>query len=351
MTKINISIESCIRYFEDNKKRNDFLTFQVKLPLNVSREKGLFSVKTRTNGKEENIFSQKFQVFENHITFFNSHEDPVVKDNKFIYLSLHIPTEIIKQDFDVMSISISGLSSYDFEQEFNNFSNYLNQPLQSFIDIDSATIFSKKDTILTLHLGDISGKYTEETFLLGKNDFFCFDKYIEKYSYIGVQCSYENKSPEIEEKHIIKGQKGIYETGILRNEDGDIISQGLLPFNHRFLNQYYSNPHSNFGFIEVNSINEILEYHKKNPIQYFESSLNFLEPEYRKQNTYSQAKLFKSGIIKKSSHLDLKVCQGCLMSHICVQVIPSGLSHELMRKNISLTDSYSCLIHQLIIKK
>lgn len=351
MKNIKISIECCIRYFKQQIKRNDFLTFQIPLPIKYIGKEAVFYLQSLKDNQKINIFEQKFVIEENHITFFNSHEDPILKDENFVYLSLHTPTEIIPKDFKVLGLSIEGFEKSPINYRFEELTaDKLFHNMKSNICKDGYTIESNEATTLTLHLGDKEGVYTEETFPIDKSNSFNFKEYVKNYVYIGLQCSYENQNPEIEEKHIIKGQKGIYETAILKDSNGKIISQGLLDFDDKYLNTYQDKEIQENGFQEVLSIDELIEFHKTTPIQYFESSLPFLYSTYTSQNTYSQARIFKMGKVRKH-HIELKVCQSCQLNTECLQVVPSGLSEDLFKKNLRLRTFKECAIYNLIKEK
>lgn len=344
MKKINISIEHCLRYFENEIKRDSFLTFQVPFPHNVREREAKFSLFSENNSL---IFTQSFIIKNNHIQFFGSHEDPIVSDKDNIFLSLHIPIDRLPKTFTSLKLQVNGLENFDLEQMFSDINFNTCNNLFSSISSDGFSIKSEKDCTLTFHLGDNQANYKEESFTLNRNKEFNFKDYVQRFQYIGIQCSYEDIFPEIEEKHIIKGQKGIYETSILYKED-TIIAQGLLPFDNKYLNQIQTTEKQ---FIKVNNIKELIEYHKEHPICFFESSIEFLEPSYRANNTYSQSKVYAEKKTKKQTHLDLSLCKECKFSCECIQVVPSGLSHELLLKTLPKSNYNDCEIHELINKK
>lgn len=351
MKNIKISIECCVRYFKQQIKRNDFLTFQIPLPIRYVGKEAVFYLKHIDGNHKNNIIKQEFIIEDTHITFFNSHEDPILKDEQFVYLSLHTPTEIIPKNFKTLELSLDGFEEHTIKYTFEELTaNKLFHNMKSIITGDGYCIQSNEATTLTLHLGDKNGLYKEEFFKLEERDSFNFKQYLKDYVYIGLQCSYENKIPEIEEKHIIKGQKGIYETAIIKDCNGEIISQGLLDFDDKYLNTYQDKEMQENGFKEVLTIYELVEFHSRNPIQYFESSLPFLYPEYISKNTYSQSRLFKTGKSRKH-HIDLKVCKNCSLNTECLQVIPSGLSEELFKRNLKLKSFKDCSIYVMIKEK
>jgi len=345
-SKVSFSVEKGFRYFSN--KVSFFHFFMVQLQIDKKEVVDgyyLFKLLSLNNNL---VYSKKIQIdsLNNRIITHNSHEDPLVQDEYFYYICFQIDSEKI--------IDFNENLNFCFQSESGNliFSKII-EPLSPIYNkyttrhyskiIDNYNLVSDKDCIFTLHLGDRYGKYSEESFLLLAGETFNFFKYIQQYSYVGLQCSYEHESPEIEEKHIVIGQKGIYLSGFAKIENKKISS--VLPFNEKYQQEY-----SIEQLTEITSIDELIFYYKNNKIKpkFFESNLFFLLPQYQNALTYSQDGLFSTKKTNGKTHFFLDVCKNCDKNHKCLQIIPSGLSLELLRKNITLENNSECNIYQLI---
>lgn len=345
-SKVSFSVEKGFRYFSN--KVSFFHFFMVQLQINkkeVVDGNYIFELKT-LNGNL--VYSKNIQIdsLNNRIITPNSHEDPLVSDELFYYICFQIDSEKIiefNKNLNFCFNSNSGKLIYSeiIEPLSPIYKKYITQHYSEIIN--DYIVVSRKDCVFTLHLGDINGNYSEESFPLLAGISFNFLKYIKNYSYVGLQCSYEDEIPEIEEKHIVIGQKGIYLSGFANIENNKI--NAILPFDEKYQQQY-----SREQLIEINSIDDLISYYENKKIKpkFFESNLFFLLPQYQTVLTYNQDGLFSTKKINGKTHFFIDVCKNCDKNYKCIQVIPSGLSLELLKKNIALEDNSSCKVYSLI---
>lgn len=346
MDKITFSLEKGFRIFKS--EINYFHFFMVQFEIDskkINTGDYLFKISNDNIGiKDKKIYIETEQ---GKIITYNSHEDPLVYENNKYYICFQIETELLRK-----LIGKSHISLYSIKNEliaetiiFNLNDKYLKYDGTHYSQLLGNTIHTKKACFLTLHLGDKDAIYSEERFPLNSNEFFDFSEYLKKYEYIGVQCSYEDEDPEIEEKHIVIGQKGIYLSGYLKLDNNIKIEPPLL-FKEAYQKEYLEK-----DLLLVNSLNDLLNFYLKNKRKprYFESTLNFLLPGYLSQLTYNQDGLYSTNPISKKNHFVLEVCKNCNKNYQCLQAIPSGLSQELFKKNIFLDNSNDCDIYTKIL--
>lgn len=344
---ISFSVEKGFRYLNLGISFFHFFMIQFRIKKkNINNGLYCFSL---INDQNEIVFSKEIiiNLEKKIITTPNSHEDPLIESDKYYFLCFQINSEIIStltQELKVVFVCIEPNKKLIY--------SFIVQPLShiyekyktlhySFI-LDDTKIKSVKDCTLTLHLGDINGKYHEENFIFLANTEFNFSQYINNYSYIGVQCSYEQENPEIEEKHIIIGQKGIFLSGYFYENNLKINS--IIPFQEKYQQKYDITK-----FKLIKNIEELIQYYKLNKLvpKYFESTLLFLLPEYKKTITYNQDYLYSNKSPSIKNQFALKVCKNCSKNYKCLQIVPSGLSHELFRRNITLENEKTCSIYQI----
>ena len=341
--KSYLSIETCLRWLQSETTRVSFLTLQI--PLNKKLIDYDNCLTATVKHKNQTIWRQILYIYSDKIVFLDSHEDPTLQDENIVFVNIHLPDFLLKDKPDSLEFKIEQNNTVHFLKQLDKLPyEQLFHTLHSKIEDDC--ILSDKDCQLTFHLGESSSQYHEEEFFLKANFSFNFKKYLKDYSYIGVQCSYENQSPEIEEKHILKGQKGIYETASI--VDKNLKYNSSILFSEKYLNIYDISEMKNFK--KILSIDEIVFYHKDNPIQFFEIDYQFLVHTYKSSLTYSQSNLYTEKQTKGTFHIDNQVCLQCNQKSICMQTVPSGLSYDLMKENIRLEESEhtKCRIYQLI---
>lgn len=343
MPKTILSIENCIRFFKTGIQRDSFLTFQIPILKKLISTSDFF---LKIFAEDSLLLEQNFLINKDKIVFLNSHEDPIIQSSDTVFLSIHISKELLHKKPDTINLEISDTKQIVYNEQFNNL------PYKSLFDslnseiVNDLFIKSNQDCDLTLHLGNAQSKYTEEHFVLKKDELFDFSSYLSQFTYIGVQCSYESKSPEIEEKFIIKGQKGIYETGTYKNA---YVSQ--LAFKNVYINQYDEFNQPELKFKEVYSIDEVINFHQSFPIHYFQTNFYFLIEHYKNNTTYSQSNLFSSKKLRGVVHTSNDICHHCPSKAVCLQIIPSGLSYDLFKENLSKSQPVECRVFQLIKQK
>lgn len=340
MKKTIISIENCIRFFTE-PERSSFLTFQICIDKKHLTSK-IYHLKV--SGDLQTILEQQFLIGQHSITFHGSHEDPILQDDKYVFLSIHLGSQLLKHQPEKITIQIIQ-DHFLYEEVFENLP-YISLFDTLYSQIVENTVTTTKECSLTFHLGQSNSDYHEEQFLLKIGESFDFSHYLPLYSYIGVQCSYEDVFPEIEEKFILKGQKGIYETGTYQDLNHLYVSQ--LPFSNKYINHYNSQNITPSTFNLVNIIDDILNYHQTHTIQYFESDHDFLKEHYKNNLTYSQSNLYSHKKLKGIIHTEQEVCHDCPYKAICLQVVPSGLSYDLLKENIAKSSHQDCRIFTLI---
>ncbi len=345
MSKITFSLEKGFRVFKE--ETNFFHFFMVQFELHQSKiVDGDYFFEIRNNQIGTQVKKIYIDTKQNRIITYNSHEDPLVYENKTYYICFQIEIDLLKKLKGESIISFySTKKDLIAESKIIDLSEkYLKYDGTHYSSLVGNTITSKKECFLTLHLGNKNGSYSEERFSFKANNFFDFSEYIKKYEYIGLQCSYEDEDPEIEEKHIIVGQKGIYLSGYLKL-DGKTLEPPL------FFRKEYQKAYSINDFKKISSIDELFKFYvsKNTKPRYFESTLNFLLPGYLNQLTYNQDGLYSDNPISKKNHFVLEVCKNCPKNYKCLQTVPSGISSELFKKNIFLENHQSCDLYTKLL--
>lgn len=293
----------------------------------------------------------------------NSHEDPLVQNNDNYMICFQLWDGDISQ-FECENVFFNlinhekvvifplthiGNLAQIFKYHFKKY---------SFLT-ENYEIYSDKDCVFRIHLGDENGLYSEVESFLKKGQLFNFKSYLNN-PYVGLQCSYENDVPEIEEKHIVIGQKSMVLSGEYR--ENNVSYKALLPFDSKYQILYSPDEIlvSNFTLIkkekwtEINSIESLLNYYKDKEIKFFESNINFLSHQYKSFSTYGLNKIFtpinKVQKLKKY-HIDLDICKTCPLNAKCVQIVPSELSPLVFKKNLLIENNEECEIFNLIERK
>lgn len=211
--------------------------------------------------------------------------------------------------------------------------------------IDGDKIFTKKPCIIRLHLGKKNKDYKEKDFKLNANETFLFEKYLNDYDYLAVQCAYEidyEVDYDLEEKHILKGLKGIINSDYFEN-NGDIYYP-IIPFSRKYSNK------SKEEYILINSISDLIKFYSENLFyvtKTFEMNENFLLPLYKENKTTSVGKIYSS-LTSKRNHLKNNCCELCKEKSKCLQLVPSGLSESLFKKNLLVENFENCCINKII---
>lgn len=396
MKDIDFAVEKGFRLFEDGISFFHFFMIQARVAVN-SLPDAQYRFTLREQGTKKEVFTIDIIIDSIHqrILTPGSHEDPLVcdEDKENYLICLQLPQEKLEQ-FKNTILEVALFSSQN-NQEILPYTILpdLNQAFLQYTQkhfshlAEAYTIQTDKACVFRLHLGDEQGHYQEKEWSLKAGETFYFKDYIKDYPYIGLQCSYENEMPEIEEKHIVIGQKGMTLSGNywfvpenkemannkdmhnnVNNNDVDkpLLFHALLPFDKNYQILYYNTSESNLpedkgeyalckkeSWIITNSIKEVVDYYKEKTVHFFESDIEFLEPQYRQHQTYGVAKNITDIKKKHKSvfHLDLPVCRNCVHNHKCIQIVPSGLSDRLYKENLSIEETIECRIYQLIEQK
>lgn len=350
-SNIIFSVEKGFRFFQDGISFFHFFMIEFEVPKKLIGNKNYYFSLIDESNKEIYFKDIIIDISNHRIVTPNSHEDPLVENDNSYFICFQIDSELLStftkncqaffyeknsDELTLISCSPVGILSEIYNR-------YKTQHYSKIIN--NHQLVSIKNCSLTLHLGDSDGNYSEQYYQLKVNEIFDFSKYIHGFEYIGVQCSYENEIPEIEEKHIIVGQKGIYLSGYFY--DGQTKISPPLPFVEQYQKQYNKSE-----FTKVNSIEEIINHYKskKTSPKYFESNLYFLLTNYLSTPTYSQDKLYSDKKPHKKNHFLLENCKICPNNFKCIQIVPSGLSSELFKENITLNKHNDCRIFKLFDK-
>jgi hypothetical protein len=348
---IIFSVEKGFRFFEDGISFFHFFMIQFGVEKALIGNKDYYFSLVNENNQE--VYSKDIfiDLTKHRIVTPNSHEDPLVEDDNNYHICFQIDSELLSTlvtpcqalFYEKTSSGLKLLSSASVGILSDIYNRYKTEHYSQIVN--NHQLISKKDCPLTLHLGDSDGNYSEQYYNIKAGEVFDFKKYIQDFEYIGVQCSYENEIPEIEEKHIIVGQKGIYLSGYFHDGENKIMAP--LPFMEHYQKKYESS-----SFTKVDSIEELLEYYETRKIKpkYFESFLYFLLPTYLKKATYNQDKVYSNKNPQKKHHFLSEICKNCPSNFKCLQVVPSGLSSELFKKNIMLEEHTECEIFKLLNK-
>lgn len=369
MKKIDFAIERGFRLFENEINFFHFYMIQIKIEKAQIKDKNyefqLF------NENSEIVYSRRIIIDKekNRIITPFSHEDPLVSDNKNYMIC-----------FQLWDSAFYNIKGNHFLVKFKEGDNLIlaepivfdlkalfKQPDEKISQIeDTYFIKSNEGCIFRFHLGDENGNYSEKEFKLNADQKISFKEYLQ-FPYLGLQCSYENKSPELEEKHIVIGQKGMTLSGDYLSKNKKIYSP-LLPFKKEYKTLYIENDDKlenisrlenfkkDYAIIkedhwhEINSIESLLDFNQEKTIHFYEIDANFIENQYKLKNTYGLNKTYTTKESKKH-HIDLELCQTCQFRSLCMELVPSGLSHDLFKENIFKDEQNECRIYQLIKNK
>lgn len=348
MKEFNIATEKGIRYLD---KENAFYYF-------VSAE-FIFKKDNLTNGNYRITYKSEGKIFYEQnleiditnklIKIENSHEDPLVESDECFFICGQLTKEIIEENKinnDIECLFYLNEKLLRKEKIKSNVLSYLFslEEWNSFLT-DGNKIFTKKPCIIRLHLGKKNKDYKEEEFKLEANKMFLFEKYLQDYDYLAVQCAYEidyEVDYDLEEKHIIKGLKGIINSDYL--EINGNVYYPIIPFSRKYSNK------SKEEYILINSISDLINFYSKNP-EYinktFEMNENFLLMFYKQYQTTAVGKIYSS-LVSKKNHLESNCCEVCQEKSKCLQLVPSGLSESLFRKNLLVENFENCCINKII---
>lgn len=362
-----ISLENIMRFHPDGIDRKVFFNIEVLISKDIAlTNKIILELIVETKQQEYKLLDRVINFHEDRIIFENSHEDPTVAIGNNFCFAMTIERSMLKQKIkelcieekDILSIGGRAYINENGERllilsdKINDipwahiWSDYL---FTSFVD--DYKIKSKKNASLTFHLTDKDGKYSEQTRDVLKNDIIDFEFFVKNYVYVGVQFSiynaYKDIDLDIEEKYVVKGQKGMYQSDVLKIENNTYYPN--IVFHEKFLNKIDKEQEK---FIEINNITKLIEYYENNPknIRYFEMSVDFLIKTYKEKRTYAQSKIYSSNKESKYFHIDNEVCKTCKVNSICIQNVPSNLSEQLKKKVVIMENSSNCRLNNIFNK-
>lgn len=343
MKNYNIAIEKGKRYFEKNIISFYFVAIEFIFKKEEIKS-GCYRFDFKNNGKTFLTQNLKIDVDLKKVNVEKSHEDPLIESNDNYFICGQLTTDLIKKDFTEIECL------FYFEEKLIRKEKFSAESLKSLFlledwnsHVDNYVVKSKEDCTVRVHLGKSDSTYYEEEYSLRKGEVFNFEKYLENHEYVAVQCSYE-KDCDLEEKHVFKGVKGIFNSQYYINEE-DFIP--IFPFSKKYTKLKYD------SFIKINSFEELINYYKKNENDIkktFEMDEQFIVPYYKNHKTSAIGKLY-SDLVPKKYHVDSNLCRECDKKSECMQLIPSGLSEIVFKKNLMVESFKNCSINKLIKSK
>lgn len=345
MKNFNIAIEKGIRYLE----HENVLFYFVAVEFIFKKENlqnGNYKIIYKENNKIFHEQKLKINIDKRKVEVLNSHEDPLIESDEHFFVCGQLTEDILKTN--KINNEVQCLFYIDdilLREEFidKNVLDYL----FSFDNWNSKLldneIYTEKDCVVRMHLGKKNKEYKEEEFSLLSNHKISFKKYLELYDYVAVQCSYDIEY-DLEEKHVLKGLKGICNSDYI--EEHNITYYPIIPFSKKYANK------SETPYLLINSLSEILNFYDNNQ-EYvnktFEMDEKFLLKFYLENRTTAVGKIYSS-LNSKKNHLESMCCELCQEKSKCLQLIPSGLSESLFKKNLLVESFENCSINKIIKK-
>lgn len=365
--KFSFATEKIYRFF--NKSWEAFTCYVLQMAIDKNQlVEGNYKFQVKKNDRMILEVPLYFNPIEKKVIDRGSHEDPLIETEQHYLVCLQLSAQVLKEL--IGEISIDFIDDKNYLVESGTFYNLLDKfsllPEQNSKIYPDYKLYTDKRCVLRIHVGTPTGAYHEEQYLLNAGDIFPFKDYLTNNAYIGLQCSYEivNKEEnkyivqELEEKHIMIGQKGMINSHMFF--DGINYHHALLPFNKSYQRIMYQNnlpiddqEYVNYvvgSGIEVNKIEDLLLYLSDKSIIFFETTLEFVVEQYRNHSTYGIDNTYSNLPRSNRYHIDLEVCQSCCHNSKCVQIVPSGLSWQLFKKNLGLENQKQCKVFQLIEK-
>lgn len=288
-----------------------------------------------------------------------SHEDPLVETDFGCLLCYQMDEEEYARlpfgDCAVKLVSEFGRTileriEKDVRKRFGN-------AKEARFSVEGFSARSSENCFLTMHVGGEDGSYSELRFRLPADCEFGFESYLAN-PYVGIQCSYEKEAPEVEEKFIVVGQKGLRTSGDYLDESGRIYES---PFESgKEWKTLYASPKAMVlpkgyarvvreEWVKASSVDELLEYGFGEPC--CEASYVLLAERRAKVETYGVGKVYSTNMGVGRSHAESEFCFGCGMEAKCLQCVPSGLSGAVMKENANKNDFSQCRIRMALAEK
>jgi len=344
MKKFNIATEKGIRYLEEDNVLFYFIAIEF-----IFKKEDLKSGNYQIIYKSNNhvFFKQNLQinVLNKSVKIQNSHEDPLIESEEYFFVCGQLTNSILENN----KVNSDIECFFYFNDELlrkETINNEILSYLFSFNDwrsrlINEKEIYTNDKCMVRMHLGKKNKEYKEEEFEVNEKSKISFANYLLDYDYVAVQCSYD-VDYDLEEKHVLKGLKGICNSDYL--EENNETYYPIIPFSKKYANKSKNN------YILINKINDLLKFYEEN-LHYvnltFEMDEKFLLPFYKKYKTTSIGKIYSS-LNSKKNHLDGNCCELCNEKSKCLQLVPSGLSESLFRKNLLVENFENCYINKII---
>lgn len=343
MKKFNLAIEKGKRYFEE-----EIISFYFIATEFIFNKKEIISGNYHIEFVNDNkIFFQQnlnIDVEKRKVFVENSHEDPLTESNNKFFICGQLTKELINNKYEKIDCL------FYFEKKLVRQQSLSSEQIKALFLLENWNskvinneVISIKDCTVRVHLGKKDSTYEEKEFKLNKNNKFDFTTYLAEYEYVAVQCSY-NEIFDLEEKHVLKGFKGIFNSQYYFNKE---LYIPMIPFSKKYTNIKKDD------FIDILTIEELLLYYNKNLKELnkiFEMDYQFLKKYYIQYKTSAIGKIYCSKKSKKF-HINTNLCQECDKKSECLQLVPSGLSESLFKKNLMIENFKNCSINKLINKK
>lgn len=343
MKNFNLAIEKGKRYFEEETVSFYFIATEF-----IFNKKeiisGNYHIEFLNNRKKFFQQNLNIDVEERKVFVENSHEDPLIESENKFFICGQLTKDLINSEYEKIDCL------FYFEKKLIRQQSLSSEQIKALFLLEkwnskiiNNEVTTEKNCTIRVHLGKKDSTYEEKEFQLKKNNSFNFLSYLEDYEYVAVQCSYE-EGFDLEEKHVLKGFKGIWNSQYYFNKE---LYIPMVPFSKKY------SKIKDEGLIDIISIEELLKYYNENIKELnktFEMDYQFLKKYYLLYKTSAIGKLYSS---KKSKtfHINTDLCQDCDKKSECLQLIPSGLSESLFKKNIMVENFKNCSINKLINKK
>lgn len=341
---IKYSFEKVIRV-NDKNETFEKSSFVIEAPISVGSKNCRLVL---TDQDKKDIFFDSFLIIDSKtgsVKNKNSHEDPLIEDSGNYLVCFQVPLEIIKFKKLNAVIYADEMPIFDYQIGDNIISEVSDKNLSS-IDFSKNEVSSKEECELTLHLTDLDGNYKERVIKNYKHEEpFNFSHLIGKYNYIGIQFSYSSNLVETEEKYILVGQKSMKFSQLIQTN----VNKYIYPVIYN--NSQFLPKSDGKEFKEVFNINNLIHLLEIEKPYLFDISFDYIKQSYLTHCTYNQNKMFSSKAPNNiRTHMNLAVCKNCELKSYCLQVVPSGLTEELFKKNIGIDNASSCKIYKIINK-
>jgi hypothetical protein len=343
MKEFNLAIEKGKRYFEHEIIEFYFIAteFVFKKEKIVS---GNYKFEFINNG---NVFFKQdlyIDVDTKKIKIENSHEDPLIESEDSFFICGQLTKELINKEYKEIEC-VFYYEDKKLKQKKLNAENLRKLFLLKdwYSKVEDYCIKTNIDCVIRIHLGKSDSTYYEKEYYLKSNELFNFKSYLDTHEYVAVQCSYK-KEFDLEEKHVFKGVKGIFNSCYYFDKEEYIP---IFPFSKKYTKIKTQN------WLKINNLKDLINYyetHKEEIKKTFEMNENFIIPYYITNKTSAIGKIY-SDLKPKKYHINTELCKKCDKRSECMQLIPSGLSELVFKKNLMIETFKNCSINKLIKNK